>query len=201
MDLLYLLEDRYEIRHWPKLFVNGTDSRSCCISLGPTTPSYHNKPMSGLSIRTLHHLFLSCRAFQIKAKCKGINTKVNLKLECSIMVTYHYPHNIVLYHFSTHFLPSLRLTSMGYSSPSGWLRWFPWGKRLESSLPSSWSGESEGSGGGGEWARARDRPGEPPAVPGSAWSRSTRRTMVGEVPVSSATAWSCLASVMSTPLI
>lgn len=83
------------------------------------------------------------------------------------------------------------LTSMGYSS-SIWLRWFPWRPS------SSWSGESEGSGGGGEWARARDWPGEPPGAFGS---RSTRRAMVGEVPVRSATAWSCLASVMSTPLI
>lgn len=85
------------------------------------------------------------------------------------------------------------LTSMGYSS-SIRLRWFPWRERPSS----SWSGESEGSGGGGEWARARDWPGEPP---GAFRSRSTRRVMVGEVPVRSATAWSCLASVMSTPLI
>lgn len=85
------------------------------------------------------------------------------------------------------------LTSMGYSS-SNWLRWFPWRERPSS----SWSGESEGAGGGGEWARARDWPGEPIGAFGS---RSTRREMVGEVPVRSATAWSCLASVMSTPLI
>lgn len=85
------------------------------------------------------------------------------------------------------------LTSMGYSS-SIWLRWFPWRERPSS----SWSGESEGAGGGGEWARARDWPGEPIGAFGS---RSTRREMVGEVPVRSATAWSCLASVMSTPLI
>ncbi len=39
------------------------------------------------------------------------------------------------------------------------------------------------------------------APPATAWSRSTRRVMVGEVPVSNATAWSCLASVMSIPLI
>lgn len=79
---------------------------------------------------------------------------------------------------------------MGYSS-SIWPKWFPWPS-------SSWSGESEGSGGGGEWARARDWPGEPIDAFGS---RSTTREMVGEVPVRSATAWSCLASVMSTPLI
>ncbi len=83
------------------------------------------------------------------------------------------------------------LTSMGYSSSMGQLRWFP-----RCSSPSSCSGESDGSGGGGEWGRVRGE--EPPAL---AWSRSTRRVMVGEVPVSSATAWSCLASVMSTPLI
>lgn len=80
---------------------------------------------------------------------------------------------------------------MGYSS-SIWPKWFPWRPS------SSWSGESEGSGGGGEWARARDWPGEPVDAFGS---RSTTREMVGEVPVRSATAWSCLASVMSTPLI
>lgn len=80
---------------------------------------------------------------------------------------------------------------MGYSS-SIWPKWFPWRPS------SSWSGESEGSGGGGEWARARDWPGEPIDAFGS---RSTTREMVGEVPVRSATAWSCLASVMSTPLI
>lgn len=83
------------------------------------------------------------------------------------------------------------LTSMGYSS-SIWPKWFPWRPS------SSWSGESEGSGGGGEWARARDWPGEPIDAFGS---RSTTREIVGEVPVRSATAWSCLASVMSTPLI
>lgn len=86
---------------------------------------------------------------------------------------------------------STSLTSIGYSS-SIRPRWFP------CSPSSSWSGESDGSGGGGEWARARDWPGEPAAA---FWSRSTTRVIVGEVPVRSATAWSCLASVMSTPLI
>ena len=49
-------------------------------------------------------------------------------------------------------------------------------------------------GGGEEWGRGLGARG-PPA------SRSSNRAMVGEAAVSRETAWSCLASVMSTPLI
>lgn len=138
----------------------------------------------------MHHLLWNWTALRIR---QGPN-KQTLTLNAFIKLLQQGLTKLKSYstHLSTE-SPLRGLTSMGYSS-SIRLRLFPWRVRPSS----SWSGESEGSGGGGEWARARDWPGEPP---GAFRSRSTRREMVGEVPVRSATAWSCLASVMSTPLI
>lgn len=131
-------------------------------------------------------MFIPCTIFSVE---RGIKTAkwscYEIKLQQAAFINTNIPFRLTVT-----LLVRVR-TSMGYSSSMGQLRWFP-----RCSSPSSCSGESDGSGGGGEWGRVRGE--APPAL---AWSRSTRRVMVGEVPVSSATAWSCLASVMSTPLI
>lgn len=132
-------------------------------------------------------MFIPCTIFSVEW---GIKTAKWSCYEIKLVLNiFSNRHTLSPWRFNV--IPLLpALTSMGYSSSMGQLRWFP------RSSPSSCSGESDGSGGGGEWGRVRGE--APPAL---AWSRSTRRVMVGEVPVSSATAWSCLASVMSTPLI
>lgn len=56
------------------------------------------------------------------------------------------------------------------------------------------TGMAAAAGGGGECGGGLGEGGAPA-------SRSSSRAMVGEVAVSRETAWSCLASVMSTPLI